>query len=548
MTQPPTTTVRTTAEALVDGLLAHGVDAVFGLPGVQTYPLFEALAAAGDRIELFGARHEQACAYMAFGYAQATGRVGVCSVVPGPGVLNASAGLLTAYGASIPVLCLTSEIPTAYLGRGLGHLHEMPDQLASLRSFTKWAANVLSPAMAPGLLDEAMFQAQSGRPGPTALAAPWDVLPMRTDVDPPHPRERRSPPIDQEGFQRAAGLIRQAKRPMILVGGGARHAAAQVRALAALLQAPTVSFRSGRGVVSDDDTLGLNCAEGFQLWPDTDLLLAIGSRQELAWFRWPDRPADLVTINLDIDPMQQVRLRPTVALTADAAEGAAHLLTLLGDCEPDPARLEPIHAARERAREGYDGLQPHLDYLAAVSDVLGPSGYLVEEICQVGFASYFGYPVREPRHFITAGGQGTLGFGVPTALGVKAARRSEPVVALAGDGGFMFGVQELATAVQHRLGVVFVLFDNNAYGNVKADQQRLYGRPAGSDLTNPDFVALTRSFGADAYTVTDPAGLRPVLDAALAKDHPAVIHIPMPLDPSSSPWRFIMPASRQQAG
>ena len=177
---------------------------------------------------------------------------------------------------------------------------------------------------------------------------------------------------------------------------------------------------------------------------------------------------------------------------------------MLGDYEPDPARLERIRAARERAREGYADLQPHLDYLAAVSDVLGPSGYLVEEICQVGFASYFGYPVREPRHFITAGGQGTLGFGVPTALGVKAARRSEPVVALAGDGGFMFGVQELATAVQHRLGVVFVLFDNNAYGNVKADQQRLYGRPAGSDLTNPDFVALARSFGADAYSVTDP--------------------------------------------
>ncbi len=246
--------------------------------------------------------------------------------------------------------------------------------------------------------------------------------------------------------------------------------------------------------------------------------------------------------------MQHVRLRPTVALTADAAEGAAHLLALLGDYEPDPARRAAIQAARKRARDGYAGLQPHLDYLAAVDDVLGPSGYLVEEICQVGFASYFGYPVREPRRFITAGGQGTLGFGVPTALGVKAARRSEPVVALAGDGGFMFGVQELATAVQHRLGVVFVLFDNNAYGNVKADQQRLYGRTAGSDLINPDFVALARSFGADGHTVTDPAGLRPVLDAALAKDHPAVIHVPMPLDTSASPWRFIMPPSRQPTG
>lgn len=358
---------------------------------------------------------------------------------------------------------------------------------------------------------------------------------------------RRSPPIDHESFERAAELIAGAKRPMILVGGGARHAATQVRTLAGHLQAPVVSFRSGRGVVSDD-ALGLTCAEGFELWPDTDLLLSIGSRQELTWFRWPDRPSDLTTINLDIDPMQHVRLLPTVALTADAAEGAAHLLTLLRDYEPDPAQAERVQAARVRARKGYAGLQPHLDYLAAVGDVLGPSGYLVEEICQVGFASYFCYPVREPRRFITAGGQGTLGFGVPTALGVKAARRSEPVVALAGDGGFMFGVQELATAVQHRLGVVFVLFDNNAYGNVKADQQRLYGRTSGSELANPDFVALARSFGVDACSVTDPTGLRPVLDAAPAKDHPAVIHVPMPLDTSASPWRFIMPPSHKQPG
>jgi acetolactate synthase-1/2/3 large subunit len=536
---------RSTAEALVDGLLAHGVDTVFGLPGVQTYPLFEAVAAAGDRLTLYGARHEQTCAYMAFGYAQATGKVGVCSVVPGPGVLNASAALLTAYGASTPVLCLTGEIPTKFLGRGLGHLHEMPDQLATVRSFTKWAANVLSPADAPGLLDEAMHQALAGRPGPTVLAAPWDVLPQTAEVDPPRPRPVETPPIDHDEFDRAAALLAGAKRPMIMVGGGARHAAAEVRALAARLGAPAVSFRSGRGIVSNDDDLGLTCAEGFEAWPDTDVLLAIGSRQELAWFRWPDRPTDLTVVNLDIDPMQHIRLQPTVALTADAAEGTAHLLSLLAEQAPGDDRLERVRAARAGAREHVVGISPHVEYLAAIRDVMGDDGYLVEEICQVGFASYFGFPVRDPRHFITAGSQGTLGFGLPTALGVQAAHPGAPVVALSGDGGLMFGVQELATAVQHELGVVVVLFDNGSYGNVKADQQRIYGRPVGSDLTNPDFVALARSFGADAHSVADPAGLRPVLDAALAKRHPALIHIPMPLDPSVSPWRLLMPASRR---
>ncbi|MEV6625557.1 thiamine pyrophosphate-binding protein, partial [Amycolatopsis sp. NPDC051114] len=156
----------TAADLIVDGLRAHGVDTVFGLPGVQTYDLFDSLARAGDHIRVIGARHEQTAAYMAFGYAQATGRTGVYTVVPGPGVLNASAAMLSAHGASAPVLCLTSEIPRAYLGRGLGHLHEMPDQLATLRTLTKWSALVEHPVDVPDALATAFREAAGGRPRP----------------------------------------------------------------------------------------------------------------------------------------------------------------------------------------------------------------------------------------------------------------------------------------------------------------------------------------------------------------------------------------------
>ncbi|NBH10856.1 thiamine pyrophosphate-binding protein, partial [Amycolatopsis sp. SID8362] len=169
----------TAADLIVDGLRAHGVDTVFGLPGVQTYDLFDSLARAEGEIRVIGARHEQTVAYMAFGYAQATGRTGVCTVVPGPGVLNASAALLSAHGASAPVLCLTSEIPRAYLGRGLGHLHEMPDQLATLRTLTKWSALVEHPTGVPDALATAFREAAGGRPRPVSLAVPWDVLGMR---------------------------------------------------------------------------------------------------------------------------------------------------------------------------------------------------------------------------------------------------------------------------------------------------------------------------------------------------------------------------------
>ncbi len=541
---------RTTAQAVVEGLVAHGVDTVFGIPGVQTYPLFDALGERSDAIRLIGARHEQTCGYMALGYAQSTGRTGVCSVVPGPGILNASAALLTALATNTPVVAVTSEVPTAYMGRGMGHVHEMPDQLATIRSFTKWAADVMEPEQAPGLLAEAFFHARSGRPGPTALAVPWDVLETSAIIEPTAPLPiTGGPTLDPSALSAAVDLLAGARNPMILVGGGARDAADAVRALASQLQAPVVSLRSGRGVVPDADPLGFTCASGFERWAETDVLLAIGTRQELVWFRWPDSPAGLRTINLDIDPAQHERLQPTVALTADAREGSTALLDALrGVSEPAASRAEEFASIKSQAEAEQAGyLQPHWDYLHAIRDALPDDGFFVEEISQIGFSSLFGFPVNKPRHFITSGYQSNLGFGYPTSLGVKAAHPTTPVVSVTGDGGFLFGANELATAVQYDLGVVAVVFDNSAFGNVKADQQRIFSRDVAATLRNPDFVALARAYGADGYRADSPAELRGVLDTAFENNRPAVVHVPMPLDIATSPWRFLQPASRQGA-
>ena len=541
---------RTTAQALVEGLIAHGVDTVFGIPGVQTYPLFDALAERTSEIRLIGARHEQGCSYMALGYAQSSGKTGVCSVVPGPGILNASAGLLTALSTSTPVVALTSEIPTTYMGRGMGHVHEMPDQLATIRSFTKWAANVMEPGQAPTLLAEAFQQARSGRPGPAAVAVPWDVLEASARIESTTPLEIDAPAIDTAALSAAAELLATARNPMIMVGGGARDAAEAVRALAAHLQAPVVSLRSGRGVVPDRDALGFNSAAGFERWSDTDVLLAIGTRQELVWFRWPDRPEGLRTINLDIDPVQHDRLEPTVAITADARSGVPALLEAVRAVTPPAeSRAEEFDQIKRQAAASQAAvLQPHLDYLQAIRQVLPDDGYFVEEVSQIGFSSFFGFPVNDPRHFITSGHQSNLGFGYPTSLGVKAAHPQSPVVSVTGDGGFLFGATELATAVQYELGVVAIVFDNQAYGNVMADQMRIFGRDMASSLRSPDFVSLARAFGADGYGATSPAELRSVLDNALERDRPAIIHVPMPLDTGASPWPFLMPASRRGRG
>jgi acetolactate synthase-1/2/3 large subunit len=535
-------------DAIVQSLLAHGVDTVFGIPGVQTYGLFDALHRAGDRVRVLCPRHEQATGYMAFGYAKSTGRAGVYTVVPGPGVLNSAAALCSAYGASTPVVCVTGQVPSEYIGSGKGHLHELPDQLATMRTLTKWAARIERPAAAPGLVAEAFREATSGRPRPVALEMPWEVFELSEPVElipaaPPEP----APPPDPGTIERAADVLRAAANPMIMVGSGAFGARAEVAELAELLQAPVVSFRSGRGIVADDHYLGFSCAEGFERWPEADVLVGIGSRLELKWFRWPDEPAGLKVVNVDIDPEQADRLEPDVAVVADARDAVRALLDALADLPRHPSRRSQFEAVKRRTREAIQRVQPHVDYLAAIREVLPRDGFFVEEICQAGFASYYAFPVYEPRTYVTCGHQGTLGFGFPTALGVKVANPDRPVVSITGDGGFLFGLQELATTVQEGIDLVTVLFNNGAYGNVLRDQiQRFEGRVLGVELRNPDFLALAASFGVAAERAISPDELRRALDRALTRRAPALIEVPV--DPSTevSPWPFLMPPSRSR--
>ncbi len=538
-------------EVAVAALLDHGVDTLFGLPGVQTYHLFDALARAQEQggITVIGARHEQGSAYMAFGYAQSTGRPGVYSVVPGPGMLNSSAALLTAYGASAPVLLLTGEVPTEFLGRGLGHLHEMPDQAATLRTLTKWSARADHPAEVAPLISEAFRQLASGRPRPVAVAVPWDVLGQRAPSTPVLPAPVAPSAVDENTIEEAAALLRAASNPMIMVGGGARNASAEVLALAEHLQAPVVSFRGGRGIVSDDHHLGFTCAEGFERWAQTDVLLGLGSRLELAWFRWPDRPAGLNLVTVAVDPRHPVRVGADVGILGDAATAATALLEALqaaGD-RPRPSRAAEYDDLKQTKCKEIEAALPDIAYLAAIREVLPRDGFFVEEICQLGFASYFAFPSYLPRRFITAGHQGTLGFGYPTALGVKVANPASPVVSVNGDGGFLFAAQELATAVQYGINVVAIVFNNNAYGNVLMDQRRLFeNRTLGGSLHNPDFPTLARSFGALAYRAESPAELQQHLTHALEAARPALIEVPTRIEDGVSPWRFLMPAPRSQ--
>jgi acetolactate synthase I/II/III large subunit len=532
-------------EAIVNGLVAHGVDTVFGLPGAQVYGLFDAFHQA--QLKVIGARHEQACGYMAFGYARSTGKPGVFSVVPGPGVLNAGAALLTAYGGNEPVLCLTGQVPSAFLGKGRGHLHEMPDQLATLRTFVKWADRIEYPANAPALVARAFQEMLSGRRGPAALEMPWDVFTQKVEVGAAEVFDRfPAPQPDPDRVKSAASLIAASKAPMIFVGSGAIDAGGEILELAELIDAPVIAFRSGRGIVSNAHELGLTMAAAYRLWPQTDLMIGIGTRLELpAMTRWPFRPDGLKCIRIDIDPVEMRRYAPDAAVVADAKAGTSELAAAVSKAgyAKTSDRRAAIREASAAALKEIQEIQPQMAYLNILREVLPSNAIVTDELSQVGFASWYGFPVYQPRTFISSGYQGTLGSGFPTALGAKVAHPDRPVVAITGDGGFMFGVQELSTAVQFKIGVVVLVFNNNAYGNVRRDQrERFEGRIVASDLVNPDFVKLAESFGVGAARVGSPAEFRPALEKALANDGPYLIDIEVPRDSEASPWAFIHPA------
>lgn len=542
------TRMMTGGEAMIRAAAANGIDTAFGLPGAQIYALFDGIRAVG--LELVVPRHEQTAGYMAMGYARSTGRPALCCVVPGPGVLNAAAALCTAMGNGSPVVCLTGQVPSAYLGKGRGHLHELRDQLATLGSILKRAVRIEDPHTTSRVVNEAIGAARSGRPGPVSVEMCWDTMAASAplEIEPAAPPIERPQP-DLDAIDVAARTLARARKPMIFCGSGAQHAAEEVRALAQALTAPVTAFRGGRGVLPEDDPLGVASVAARELWDDVDVALGIGSRLEMPFMRWRDgmryepRPSGAPTlIRIDIDPAEMSRLVPDVAVVGDSADACRLLTDRLGAARrPDRHRLAEIDAAKRLAGSLIERLQPEAAYLEVIRRALPRDGFLVPELSQVGFASYTGaFPVLAPRTYVTEGHQGTLGFGFPTALGVKVAHPGRAVVSVTGDGGFMFAAQELATAAQYSIGVVTLVFNNRSFGNVLRDQQQQFdGRIVGAELSNPDFVAFARSFGVDAERVSTPQALEPVLEAALGRDRPALIEVELAPGSEASPWPLI---------
>jgi len=542
------TETMTGGEAMVRAAVANGIDTIFGLPGAQIYPMFDAIYRMPE-VKAVISRHEQGAAYMAFGAAAATGKPSAFAVVPGPGVLNATAALCTAAGTNKPVLCLTGQIMSEFLGVGRGHLHELADQRGTLAKIIKHADYIQDPTNTSAQVNEAFHQMLSGRPGPASVEMCWDTMAKPWDVEiGPGNTVVDKPEVNEDAVSDAADLVANARNIMIMTGNGAQHASDEVRELAENLGAVVTAFRSGRGIVSEDHDCGASSAAARLLWDDTDLLIGIGSRLEMQFMRWrsmaeyDDRAPEgrPKVIRIDIDPAEMDRFKPDTAIVADAVDGTRALITKIQSRGHRAGDLERIAEAKAKARTSYEEIQPQVAYLDTIREVLPRDGFMVEELCQVGFASYFAYPVYEPRTYVTCGYQGTLGFGFPTAIGVKAALPDKAVVSITGDGGFLFGMPELASAVQHDIGLVTIVFNNSSFGNVRRDQQMQYdSHLIGADLVNPDMMKLADSFGVDGCRVSSPEELKPALARAIDNDKPALIEVAVERGSETSPWKYI---------
>ncbi len=540
----------TGADAIVASLIANDVDTMFGLPGGQLDHLFDSVYRAGDKLRLIHTRHEQGAAYMAFGYAQTTGKAGVYAVVPGPGLLNTTAALSTAWACNSPVLAISGQVHLDGIDSGYGHLHEIPDQLGLIRHLTKWAERIEDPARTPELMRRAFEELGSGRPRPVEIEMPLDVMGDIAEVEPAQKARLPEPPsIDDDLIKEAAQILLTAKRPMIVIGSGALAAGAQLLAVAERLQAPVMAKRKGKGVISSDHYLSQNLPAGHQLWGDADAVLAVGTRLKMPLTMW-GHDDDLKLVRIDIDPVELTRITdPDVGIVGDAK---LVLGTLLGELERtggnrSSRKQELVTLKQEIDQSLHDEVAPQMAYLDTIRAAIPRDGYFIDEVTQVGFASWFGFPMYEPRHFVSAGQQGTLGYGFATALGVAAAHPDDAVVQISGDGGFMFTVQELSTAVHYNLNIVTIIFNDNKFTNVQRQQDEWFeGRRICSDLTNPDFVKMAESFGASAYRVASPKELKKILPRALAESGPTIIEVSIS-ERMPSPWQFILMGQNRKA-
>ncbi|PBW56792.1 hypothetical protein CJU07_08745 [Pseudomonas aeruginosa] len=523
----------TCGEFLVKQLEAWGVETVFGIPGVHTVELYRGLP--GSRIRHVTPRHEQGAGFMADGYARVTGKPGVCFIITGPGMTNILTAMAQAYADSIPMLVISSVNERARLAHGNGYLHELPNQRNLVGNVCAFSHTLMSAEELPAVLARAFAVFDSERPRPVHIELPLDVITAPAEHLALRPRTVASRPAPALApLREAAARLRNAKKPLLLLGGGCVEAAAEARALAAALDAPTALTINAKGLLPAEHPLLLgsnqSCVPVRELAAEADVVLAIGT--ELG-----ETDYDVVfdggfaldgeLIRIDIDPQQLMRnYTPSLAIHSDARLAMRVLLAELpgGEASPDSPGARRAAAVRQRLAEDFAGWSHYRQLFAAIL-AEWPDARFVGDSTQTVYSGNHLVDLDEPRRWFNAStGYGTLGYGLPAAIGAKLGEPGRPVVSLMGDGGLQFTLPELASAVEAKVGIVVLLWNNHGYGEIKRYMERREITPLGVDIYTPDFLAIARGFGCAAERARDLEHLRELLRGAPA-DRPLIVEV-----------------------
>ena len=530
----------TCGEVLVKLLEAYGVEQVFGIPGVHTVELYRGLA--GSSINHVTPRHEQGAGFMADGYARTSGKPGVCFIITGPGMTNITTAMGQAYGDSIPMLVISSVQSRSQLGGGRGKLHELPNQSAMVAGVAAFSHTLMSAAELPAVLARAFAVFQAGRPRPVHIEIPLDVLVENADAllasQPVSIARAGAAPaaIEQMG-QRLA----QAKRPLILAGGGAIDAAPALQQLAERLGAPVALTINAKGMLPAAHPLLIGSTQSLvatrALVAEADVVLAIGTElaetdYDITFAGGFEIPG--VLLRIDIDPDQTVRnYAPALALVADARVAAEALLAELGVLPARGAEWGAARVSRLQAQLASDWDAPtraQTHFLQTLFDVL-PDAVCVGDSTQPVYTGNLTFNPDQPRRwFNSSTGYGTLGYALPAAVGAWLGRRSGsqaggPVLCLIGDGGLQFTLSELASAVEARTPIILLLWNNQGYGEIKKYMLNRAIEPVGVDIYTPDFIGVAKAMGCAALAVEGEGQLRAALASAADRQGPTLIEI-----------------------
>ncbi|MFS0826883.1 5-guanidino-2-oxopentanoate decarboxylase [Pseudomonas phoenicis] len=522
----------TCGEFLVQQLQAWGVDTVFGIPGVHTVELYRGLPGSG--IRHVTPRHEQGAGFMADGYARVSGKPGVCFIITGPGMTNIITAMGQAYADSIPMLVISSVNERERLGLGKGYLHELPDQRALVAGVAAFSHTVMTVEALPEVLARAFAVFDGQRPRPVHIELPLDVITAAADHLPLQPRAHTAPPAPLPALiEQAAQRLREAHTPLLLIGGGCVAQPALVRRLAEALDAPTALTINAKGLLPPQHPLLLGSNQSLepvrQLARHADVVLAIGTElgetdYDVVFDGGFEIGGALIRIDIDIEQLTRNH-RPALAIQGDAGLAIEALLAALpAHASPGRDGAARADAARRQLAEDFSGCAHYRQLFEALLEVL-PSARFVGDSTQTVYSGNHLVELDGPRRwFNSSTGYGTLGYGLPAAIGAKLAEPTRPVISLVGDGGIQFTLAELASAVEARVGIIVLLWNNQGYGEIKRYMERRDITPVGVDIHTPDFIAIARGFGCLAERARDPAHLQALLREA-PDDRPMLIEL-----------------------